>query len=361
MRNEAWNSHSLCFSALYKGAEVLENGDVFIKVYLPNASSVQLAGMGKDSGFGTDVYDLEKQEDGHWTITISGIRPGFHYYKYIVDGSDVLIDNFHIYHGWAKATNGLEIPDPNLDFYHVKDVAHGEVRHVWYNSKITGRTRHCLVYTPPTYEEDVNRRYPVLYLQHGSGESETSWLWQGKINNIMDNLIAEGKAEEMLIVMDFGYAYRAEKEVIDSHKDNVFTELLTSELVPFIDRRFRTLNQGENRAIAGLSMGGGQAARIGLFNLDMFSWIGCFSSGSMLRNEALREKVFAGKKEIEEKVSLLFISCGTGDWLYQSACEGHETLLSQGVEHTWFVTEGTHEWQAWRKHAFEFLQNVFKK
>jgi enterochelin esterase-like enzyme len=170
--------------------------------------------------------------------------------------------------------------EKGVDFYYPKDVPHGEVRSRWYKSKVTGHTRHVMVYTPPGYDTDLNKRYPVLYLQHGGGEDETGWTRQGHVNFILDNLIAAGKARPMIVVMEKGYARRAGAPAGPVGKGKgggAFEDVVRKDLVPLIDSTYRTIPHREQRAIAGLSMGAGQSMRIGLAHLDTFSAIGAFS------------------------------------------------------------------------------------
>ena len=158
---------------------------------------------------GAEAYPLKPIGEGLWEVTIGPIRSGFHYYELLVDGHAMNDPASQTYFGWARPTSGLEVPDDTLTFYVPKDVPHGEVRIRTYLSKVTGQYRQAYVYTPPGYDQNPAMRYPVLYLQHGAGENETSWTWQGRVNVIMDTLIAEGKARPMLVVMDQGYAARA--------------------------------------------------------------------------------------------------------------------------------------------------------
>lgn len=342
------------FNVLTKGAEIKENGDAVVTFYAPNAKSVQVAGMGADTGFGKNVFNLEKREGGIWSATLSGIRPGFHYFEFIVDGFHTPNNSYPLYYGWFKACNGLEIPDPRFDFYHIKDVPHGAVENKWYRSSLTGKIRHCLVYTPPCYNKASNKKYPVLYLQHGAGESETSWLWQGKINNIMDNLISENKVQDMLIVMDFGYGFAPDAQKFDIFNGNIFTQVLVKDLVPFIESNFRVLSDRLYRAVAGLSMGAAQAYNACVNNLDVFSWVGSFSSPFVIKEDG---KI--ALKDLNKALNLLYLSCGTEDGLYEKSLKSHELLEQMEVNHVWYQCDGTHEWQAWRKHVYDFLPRLF--
>jgi enterochelin esterase family protein len=219
------------------------------------------------------------------------------------------------------------------------------------------------VYTPPEYDTDTESRYPVIYLQHGAGESELAWTMQGKVNFIFDNLIAERKAAPTLIVMDNGYAPRpgSPNPHRPERSDNLFAELVLKDLVPAIDRDFRTIADRDHRAIAGLSMGAGQAMQIGLGNLDVFGWIGSFSGGA--RNfdpNTSYHGVFKDPSAANDRIRLLWIGCGKLDSLYDGARTLHEALQKQGIEHVWHENAGSHEWQVWRHHIHEFAQVVFK-
>lgn len=174
------------------GVQVLENGDVIFRYYAPNAKSVQVAGIG--GTMGTQRYDLSPRGDGYWEATVSGIGPGFHYHDYYVDGNRACSDLAPYGYGCFRVLNYFEMPDIYSDFYLLQDVPHGTIRMDYYKSSVTGRTRNCFVYTPPGYEEHPEKRYPVWYLQHGGGEDETGWIWQGKINYILDNLLASANA-----------------------------------------------------------------------------------------------------------------------------------------------------------------------
>ena len=180
---------------------------VTFRLKAPDAKKVQVfTNYGLGAG---GPWDMKRGDDGVWTLTSPPIVPGFHYYALIVDGVQVNDPGSDTFFGTGKPTSGIEIPEKGVDFYHAKDVPHGEVRSRWYKSKVTGQTRHIMVYTPPGYDADREKRYPVLYLQHGGGEDETGWTRQGHMNFILDNLIADGKAVPMIVVMEKGYATRA--------------------------------------------------------------------------------------------------------------------------------------------------------
>jgi enterochelin esterase family protein len=346
-----------------KEQDINPDRTVTFRVKAPDAKQVKVVNMSDPNAMGAKEYEMKKDANGVWSVTTKPCRPGFHYYQLNIDGFECPDPASHKYFGWAWWSSALEIPDPNLDFYLPKDVPHGNVRYHWYHSSTTGAVRNCLVYTPPGYDTQTGKKYPVLYLQHGSGESELGWTMQGKVNFILDNLIAQGKAVPMIIVMDNGYAARpgAPDPYRPGGQDNRFSELVINELVPMIDREFRTIANRRNRAIAGLSMGAGQAMNVGLSNLDTFASIGAFSGGG--RNfdpNTSYAGVLKDASAANEKIKLLWIGCGDLDQGFASAKKLHEALITQGVKHVWFECSGSHEWQVWRRHVCEFAQQLFK-
>jgi enterochelin esterase family protein len=274
----------------------------------------------------------------------------------IVDGFHCPDSNSETYFGWAQQTSGLEVPDPALHFYDERAVPHGRVEAVFYPSSVTGKTRRAFVYTPPGYEGS-RKRYPVLYLQHGAGESERGWSNQGRMNWIMDNLLGENAVVPMLVVMDHGYADLS-PGATDEAKAGAFGRVLLEDLIPLIDHQFRTRAHPEHRALAGLSMGGGQAMRIGLAHPETFRSIGIFSGA--VRNFDLKSGPLADVKAANERLRLLWIGCGQQDGLYPASEQLHLALEKAGIRHQWFSGPGSHEWQVWRKHLHAFAPLLFR-
>ena len=246
--------------------QVNSKGRVRTSISAPQALKVQL-------DIGGVKYDLKKDDNGVWTGESAPQDIGFHYYQLNIDGASVPDPGSLYFFGAGRWGSGIEIPAPDQDFYALKDVPHGLVSQHIYFSKITNAWRRCFVYTPAGYEKDVAKRYPVLYLQHGSFEDETGWSAQGKAGLILDNLIAAKKAVPMIIVMDNGYAYKPQDNTGDKNARpaSVFEEVMIREIIPMIDTKFRTIADREHRAIAGLSMGANQTMRIIMNNLDKFS------------------------------------------------------------------------------------------
>ena len=230
---------------------------------------------------------MTKGTDGTWSVTTPASVPGFHYYWFVLDGVAVNDPASETYFGYGKETSGIEVPESGADFYAIRDVPHGEVRAKWYLSKTTGDWRRAFVYTPPGYDEHSATRYPVLILQHGSGENETGWTRQGRAQFILDNLIAAGKARPMIVVMDRGYALRSGAPVptggSSAWLQNVhaaftaFEDVVVQDLIPMIDASYRTIPDREHRAMADCRWAECRRLFIALQHLDLFAYIGSFS------------------------------------------------------------------------------------
>jgi enterochelin esterase-like enzyme len=336
-------------------------------------------------------YDMAKGPNGIWSVTTPPLIPGFHYYSLVVDGVEVNDPGSHTFYGTSKDSSGIEVPEQGVDYYSFKDVPHGEVRIHPYFSKTTGQWRRCFVYTPPGYDTtrssfnnatatflqpDMTIRYPVLYLQHGSGEDETGWTFQGRANLILDNLIAEKKAVPMIIVMDNGYATKAGQAAPESAGapgrgagSSAFEEVMIQEIIPMIDSTFRTIPDREHRAMAGLSMGGNQTCQVTVHNLDKFSYIGAFS-GTMngLSTNALDPATafngaFKDGGAFNSKVKLLWLGMGTAEPSpFPSAIGEFRAMLDKsGIRYVYFSSPGTaHEWLTWRRDLNDFAPRLFK-
>jgi enterochelin esterase family protein len=313
-------------------------------------------------------YVAARDANGVWTATTDPQVPGFHYYWMLIDEVPVNDPASETFFGWGKETSGIEIPEPGVDYYSPRDIPHGEVRERWYHSKTTNEWRRIFVYTPPGYDTDRSGRYPVLYLQHGRGENERGWSRQGRVGFIMDNLIAEGKAKPMLIVMEHGYAHASgESANWDYGQDlAVFANVMINDLIPMIDATDRTIPDREHRALAGLSMGGGQAFQIGLSHLDAFAYIGGFSAGGFRGGpddvKKMNNGVMADADAFNRRVHLLWLGVGTAE---PPEVGGgvkllHEALEKAGIKNLYYESPGTaHEWLTWRRCLHEFAPLLF--
>jgi enterochelin esterase-like enzyme len=335
------------------------------QVKAPDAQKVQLLLQNKTS-------DMIKDDKGIWSLTTDPLVPGFHYYFLIIDGVQVSDPASESYFGWGKMSSGIEVPEAGVSYYSLKDVKHGDVRQKWYFSNVTQAWRRCFVYCPPDYNDNLNKKYPVLYLQHGSGEDERSWSVQGKADIILDNLIAEGKAVPMIIVMDKGYATRpGDPAPVPGQQPagpSAFEEVIIKDLIPFIDTNFRTLSDRDHRAMAGLSMGGMQTMQITLSNLDKFSYIGGFSGAGRFSGSGLDVKkdykgVLADRDAFNKRVKLLWIGIGTAEApnMYKAVNGFHISLTEAGIKNVYYESPGTdHEWLTWRRSLNEFVSLLFK-
>ena len=354
-------------------------GRVQIRIKAPEANKVKL------NFWSGPKVDMEKQADGFWTVTTTPLVPGLHYYVINVDGADLADPGSRSFFGGNRYTSAVEIPEPGSTYYSIQDVPQGQVRDVWYHSKVTGSWRHAMVYLPPDYESNGKQRYPVLYLQHGGGEDETGWIRQGRANFILDNLIAAGEARPMIIVMAYGYARRAQSagpaapapaagtpQAAQARMEmaDVFAEDVTQALIPYVDRTFRTIADRDHRAMAGLSMGGFQTFHVTLNNLDKFSHIGGFSGAAgLLENRPVDFKkdfngVFADPAAFAKKVHLLYLGVGTAEGeRFTSRIRGmHQAMEQAGIAHVYWESPGTdHEWQTWRRNLKDFASRIFRK
>lgn len=385
-----------------RGAEyprILSDNRVLFRIKATEAQSVK---------FHVDkTYPAVRDAEGFWTATTDVQVPGFHYYWLVVDGVWVNDPSSESFYGVSKQSTGIEVPEAGVDYYLPQDVPHGEVRERWYHSKTTGAWRRIFVYTPPDYDTVRDARYPVLYLQHGGGEDERGWVVQGHVSQIMDNLIAAGKAKPMLIVMEQGYARRpgdpevplrppaglldkapttapadgksaapaaapAPRPAIPADFSRMFSaldEVFVKDLIPLIDFTYRTLPDREHRAMAGLSMGGMQTFLIGLNHLDTFAYFGGFSGagggfgGVVFDPKTAHGGVMADADAFNKKVHVLWLGIGTVEppRMYESVKNYHDSLTKAGITHTYYESPGTaHEWLTWRRSLHEFAPLLFQ-
>ena len=372
--------------------QVNSEGIIRERIVAPGATNVLL-------DIGAVKYPLTKGDGGAWTGDSRPQDEGFHYYQIWVDGAAVPDPNSRYYYGASRWGSGIEIPAQDQDFYALKNVPHGQLREVLYFSKTSNSTRHIFVYTPPDYDKDPAKRYPVLYLQHGMGENETGWGNQGHANLILDNLIADGKAKPFIVVMENGLNTGAAgggaprrggppaaaapagdtnaapargpggRGGFGGNFSAAFERVLLDDLIPYIDANYRTIADQPHRAMAGLSMGGMQTHTITLAHLDTFSHIGMFSGGSITTNEITDLAAF------KDKVKVVFISYGSrelggnrsgGPGGGRGGFGGDpkastEALKAAGINAHFYVSPLTaHEWQSWRRSLHEFAPMLFK-
>jgi enterochelin esterase-like enzyme len=337
-------------------------------------------------------FDMAKGPDGVWTVTTTPLVVGFHYYSLQIDGATVADPSTMTFFGSGWQNSGIEIPEPGGDFYQEKDVPHGHVSQQSYYSKVTAKWRRAFVYTPPDYATNSKGRYPVLYLLHGWGEDETGWYAQGHVDFILDNLIAAGKAKPMIIVMDNLNAVKpGEDGTIFAGRGLVqppatsatgrgapagrgggladftgatFTEMMITDLIPMVEKTYRVLPGRENRAMAGLSMGGMQTFLTTLANLDKFAYIGGFSGSCGGRGAAFDPKTacsgaFADPSAFNKKTKLLFLGIGSVEG--PGTKNFSDELTKAGVHNVYYESPGTaHEWLTWRRSLNDFVPRLFR-
>ncbi len=329
---------------------VNSEGAVRVQFRAPGATSVQIDLGGR--------YEMTKDENGVWTGTTRPQDVGFHYYQIIVDGTAMPDPGTVSFFGAGRWGSGIEIPSADMDFWQTKDVPQGSIVEKYYWSKATESMRHCYVYLPNEYDKNPNKKYPVLYLQHGNAENEYGWSVQGHTGQIMDNLIAQKKAVPFIIVMDYGQGQNIHLKgqyapAQGAAANDAFQVVLLTDIIPMVEKEFRVYTDAAHRGMAGLSMGGGQTSRIALANPTKFAYIGMFSGGSMSA-EAVQ-----GAKGLKETAKLIFMSQGSKE--NRGVVEGAQALNNIGVKAVSYISEGTaHEWHTWRRSLYEFAQLIFK-
>ncbi|MDR0954553.1 MAG: esterase [Rikenellaceae bacterium] len=332
-------------------------GRTYWRFYAPDAQNVEISFRGP----------MKKQADGWWTYQSEGPEViGLHYYQMIIDGVSAADPNGKTYYGMSKWVSAIEIPEASgAEYYKVQDVPHGEVRERQYWSEITQSWRRCFVYTPAEYDQNPKKRYPVLYLQHGGGEDETGWVRQGNMNNIMDNLIAEGKAVPMLVVMDRGYATDARPGATAAQgmRSGVFPEIVVKEIIPMIDKNYRTKADQKNRAMAGLSMGGMHTFQTVLSNVDTFDYMGGFSGGAGAVDQiaTMNNGIFADAAAFNKEMKLVFLGIGAEENPERVRLFA-EGLTAAGIKNVVYYESPltAHEWLTWRRCLNQFAPLLFQ-
>ena len=334
----------------------------YFRVVAPDAHRVQVDICGKK-------YDMRRDQQGVWCAVTDPLVVGFHYYFINIGGMNVIDPATETFFGCNRQAGGIEIPEgPEGDYYRPQQgIAHGQVRSIYYYAKATEEWRHALVYTPAEYEKG-KKRYPVLYLQHGMGEDETGWSKQGRMQHIMDNLIASGEAVPMIVVMESGDIKAPFKGGDNrqgfSQYGASFYKVMTNDLITTIDSKFRTLRDRDHRAMAGLSWGGHQTFDVVLSHMDLFAWMGAFSGAIFgLDVKTAYNGIFTRPDEFNRKIHYLFLMSGTEgmDKMFGTKKLVDE-LNNQGIHAHYYESTGTdHEWLTWRRGLRQFVPHLFKK
>ena len=381
----AFAQQNLFISQDIESGTVDEQGRVTFRLIAPDAKKVQIAGdfIKKDvkqhiAGMvGAGQIDMTKGKDGTWTYTSNPLPSELYSYTFLVDGVPVLDpNNPHVYRDFATVTNVFLVGGGLADLFKVTDVPHGSLVAKWYHSYGIGKDRRLNVYLPAEYDANPYKQYPVLYLLHGSGGDENEWTIFGRAVQIMDNLIAQGKAEPMIVVMPNGHAEMQAapgESSLGYYKPFHFRDpdgkyvANFMEIVNFIDRNFRTIPEKQGRAIAGLSMGGGHSVNISRRYPNVFDYVGVFSAGGRIHelDESVPENkatMDAVRTQIANGVSAYWIGIGRDDFGFQGAKTYYEDLKALGMPNLSFrESDGAHVWTCWRLYLSEFAPLLFKK
>jgi len=310
---------------------------------------------------------MQKDDQGVWSITTDPLPADFYGYTIIADGVSLFDpSNFAIKPNFLYRASELHVPGPPSLPWEIADVPHGEIHHHFYKSAVVGDHRSYFVYTPPGYDSRAKKPYPVLYLLHGYSDDATAWTAVGRANIILDNLIAQGKAKPMLVVMPLGYGAPEvllpnsgvfhDRALTDRNFDK-FREALLSEVIPRVETGYLVVKDRNSRAVAGLSMGGSESLLTGLNTLKTFAWIGAFSSGGL--SEDFDKEFPALDSKSAPPLRLLWIACGTDDHLIDINRKLRAWLASENIQHVDIETPGSHTWMVWRRNLAEFAPLLF--
>jgi enterochelin esterase-like enzyme len=337
--------------------EVHPDRRVTFRVRASNASEVSLFG---DWMMPDAKQAMTRDEQGVWSVTIGPLEPGLAIYTFTVDGVTTPDPvNPRIKLRARTSASLVEVAGSPLQPWAARDVPHGTVEVNWAKSKVTGDTRAYYVYTPPGYDPARSTRYPVVYLLHGNNDTAAGWTDVGKANFILDNLIAEKEAVPMILVMPWGHAvpYTGPQ----SNNTAMFERYLVEEVMPQVERKYRVARGRENRAIVGLSMGGGHALHIGLGHLDLFSAVAAFSSAVPRDFENRFKALLDDPDGTNKKLKLLWVGCGRQDAAFERNQKLSELLAVHKIRNTFHATEGLHNFAIWRRYLVEVAPLLFRE
>lgn len=350
---------SACAQTPVHSPEIASDRTVTFRLLAPNASQVTLTGE-----FMKGSKALEKNAQGVWSVTLGPLEPEIYNYNFSIDGVRTIDPaNPQVKTGSTPSTiqSILEVKGDHPAFYDAQPVPHGEIRTHWYESKSLQTTRRLTVYTPPGYDRGAATRYPVLYLFHGANADETAWTRLGHVNLILDNLLASAKAKPFLVVMPFGYGVPpGSASPIAGGNLAAFSRDLLEDVIPFIESHYRAYSDRDHRAIAGLSMGGGESLGIGLNHLDLFSYVAGFSAAVRMPDAKQSFAAFlADPQSDNRKLHLLWIGCGSEDSLFAANQTFSQLLDDAGIKHVFHKSGGAHTWINWRHYLAEFAPLLF--
>ena len=333
--------------------EVHADGRVTFLLRAPGVQKVTLA-----ASFLDQARPLARDEEGLWSITVGPLDPDIYDYHFVVDGlsiPDPLNPDVKV---WRRQSRSMVlVPGAEPRCFEEQDVPHGTVHVHRYASKSLGVTRGLYVYTPPGYETRPETRYPVLYLLHGSGDTELTWTVVGRANVILDNTIAQKQARPMIVVMPYGHTPNAPRDRSDPRRHEAFEKDLLGDVMPLVQQAYRVRTGPEHTAIAGLSMGGGQSLRVGLGHPARFAWVAAFSAS--VPSEEELDRLPAGSQGSDVTRKLLWVGCGKQDFLFERNQRFLARLKHDEIKHVARITEGAHEWRVWRRYLNELLPLLF--
>jgi len=352
-------------AANVRSPEIHPDGKITFRLYAPKVTEVSMRGEWMP---GSDRAALVKDETGVWSVTLTPPKADLYSYSFQVDGVTIIDPrNPAVKLGATSSTTSLvEMPGEAAAFHAIQNVPHGTVHIHHYMSKATGTMRRVHVYTPPGYEGDAKAKYPVLYLLHGSGDTDAEWSYLGRAGIILDNLAVKGKVKPMLIVMPDGHPVKSTDPSARNQNTARFSEDLLGDVIPLVEKTYRVSTSREHRALAGLSMGGMQTLSVGLANLDKFSHLGVFSAGAGGREanasafETAHAAVLGNAAKTNKQLRLFWIACGKADFLRPSVEALLGSLNQHGIKHTWRESEGGHTWTNWRVYLSEFAPLLFQ-
>jgi enterochelin esterase-like enzyme len=341
--------------------EVHADRSVTFRLRAPNATNVTVSGE-----WGGGAKALSRDAEGIWSATVGPLAPELYGYSFYLDGFQTLDPgNSAVKPMRSPRTSILEVPgQPPLLHEFNPSVPHGTVRQHWYQSKSTGTRRSLHVYTPPGYDRS-RKDLPVLYLLHGNGDSDATWTALGRAQVILDNLLAQGRIKQMIVVMTDGHPYVPPSGASPTNVEvrvrsvKAYQQDLVQDVMPFVEANYRTINKRESRAIVGLSMGGGQSLAAGLNYLDRFAWLGAMSA-SVPEGSAVPASI-DDAASTNRKLKLFWIAIGKDDFLLERNERFHQLLEAKGIRHTYKITDGNHSWPVWRKYLAEFAPLLFQK
>jgi enterochelin esterase-like enzyme len=339
-------------------AQAANAGRVGFSIRAPEAKKVELRGQ-----WSKEPIAMTRGEKGEWSVTIEKIPAGVWEYSFSVDGMNVLdAKNPSLKPQREPGKSILHVPSNPPAAWDWQDVPHGTVHTHGYSSKSLGRAREVVVYTPPGYEQQAEKKYPLLVLQHGSGDNQRTWVEHGKAHWIFDNLIALGKARPMVVMMLDGHPLgMVGREATDTKRisaQEAFERELFDDAMSLVESIYRVEKDAANRAIAGLSMGGAQSLSVGLTNLDRFAWVIAMSAGPPSAQRM--EKFLADPAAANARLKLLWIGVGRDDFLRQRSEQLTASLKEKGIHHEWRLTDGDHSWPVWRGYLAEVVPLLFQ-